>query len=140
MKVNDAISGIFFILFGMLIFYLTRDFPIMPGQRYGADLFPRLIGFFMAAGGVALIFIGIRMRAEVPWVTVMDWVSSPRHVFNFFLVIGVLIFYIVISDRLGFIPTAFICLMVLLLWLRGSATWLSSIVASPNSSTSFFSS
>ena len=114
MKVNDAISGIFFILFGFLVFYLTRDFPIMPGQKYGAALFPRLIGFFMGAGGVALIFRGIRMRNGAPWVTVMDWISSPRHLASFFLVIGVLIFYIMISDLLGFIPTGFICLLVLL--------------------------
>lgn len=130
MKVNDAISGIFFILFGMLLFYLTRDFPIMPGQKYGADLFPRLIATCMALGGVALIFRGIRMREEVPWVTLMDWIKSPRHVASFFLVIGVLIFYILISDLLGFIPTAFICLMVMLLWLRGLSTWLSSALIS----------
>lgn len=130
MKVNDAISGIFFILFGFLVFYLTRDFPIMPGQKYGAALFPRLIGFFMGAGGVALIFRGIRMRNGAPWVTTMDWISSPRHLASFFLVIGVLIFYIMISELLGFIPTGFICLLVLLVWLRGSATWRSSAVIS----------
>jgi len=129
-KVNDAISGIFFILFGFLVFYLTQDFPIMPGQKYGAALFPRLIGFFMGAGGVALIFRGIRMRDGAPWVVVMDWISSPRHLASFFLVIGVLIFYIMISDFLGFIPTGFICLMVLLVWLRGISTWLSSAVIS----------
>ena len=98
----------------------------MPGQKYGAGLFPRLIGFFMGVGGVALIFRGIRMRNEVPWVTVMDWISSPRHLTSFFLVIFVLIFYIVVSDDLGFIPTAFICLFVLLNWLRGISTWSSS--------------
>ena len=37
-------SGLFFILFGMLLFYLTRDSPSMPGQDYGPALFPRLIG------------------------------------------------------------------------------------------------
>ncbi|MBT8359382.1 MAG: tripartite tricarboxylate transporter TctB family protein [Desulfobacterales bacterium] len=130
MKVNDAISGIFFILLGFLVFYLTRDFPIMPGQKYGAALFPRLIGFFMGAGGVALIFRGIRMRKGAPWVTVMDWISSPRHLTSFFLVIGVLIFYIMISELLGFIPTGFICLLVLLVWLRGNSTWRSSVVIS----------
>jgi putative tricarboxylic transport membrane protein len=129
-KVNDAISGIFFILFGFLIFYLTRDFPILQGQKYGAALFPRLIAFFMGAGGVALIFRGVRMRNGAPWVTVMDWISSPRHVANFFLVIFVLIFYIVVSDDLGFIPTAFICLFVLLNWLRGFSTWRSSAMIS----------
>ena len=126
MKVNDAISGIFFILFGLLIFYLTRDFPILQGQKYGAALFPRLIGFFMGVGGVALIFRGVRMRDGAPLVTVMDWVSSPRHLASFFLVIFVLVFYILVSDVLGFIPTAFICLFVLLNWLRGISTWLSS--------------
>ena len=114
----------------MLIFYLTRDFPIMPGQQYGADLFPRLIGTFMSLGGVALIIRGIRNRNGAPWVRVMDWVSSPRHVANFLLVIGILIFYILISDLLGFIPTAFICLMTLLIWLRGTAYWRSSIFIS----------
>ena len=126
MKVNDAVSGVIFILFGLLIFYLTQDFPIMPGQKYGAGLFPRLIGFIMCLGGIALIIRGIRTRNGAPWVVVMDWVSSPRHVTSFFLVIGILIFYILISDLLGFIPTAFICLMILLVWLRGAAYWLSS--------------
>ena len=130
MKVNDAVSGIFFILFGMLLFYLTRDFPIMPGQKYGADLFPRLIGVFMGLGGIALIFRGVRTRNEVPWVTVMEWVSSPRHVMNFLLVIAVLIFYIAISDLLGFIPTAFICLMAMLVRLRGLIYWRSSVLIS----------
>ena len=130
MKVNDAISGIFFILFGVLIFYLTKDFPIMPGQKYGAGLFPRLIGCFMGLGGVALIIRGVSTRKGAPWVTIMDWVSSPRHVINFFLVIGVLIFYILVSDLLGFIPTAFICLFTLLVWLRGPVYWRSSIFIS----------
>ena len=49
---------------------------------------------------------------------------------NFFLVIAVLIFYIFVSDPLGFIPTAFICLMILLVWLRGLAYWRSSIMIS----------
>jgi putative tricarboxylic transport membrane protein len=129
-KVNDAISGIFFMLFGLLVFYLTRDFPIMPGQRYGAALFPRLVALFMGIGGLALIIRGIRARSEVPWIVVMDWVTSPRHLASFFLLMGVLIFYIVVSNSLGFIPTTFICLFVLLVWLRGISSWLSSAAIS----------
>ena len=70
------------------------------------------------------------MRNGAPWATAMDWISSPRHVGNFFLVILVLIFYIVVSDYLGFIPTSFICLFVLLNWLRGITTWRSSALIS----------
>ena len=104
--------------------------PSCRDKNYGADLFPRLIGTFMCLGGVALIIRGIRTRNGAPWVKVMDWISSPRHVVNFFLVIGILIFYILISDLLGFIPTAFICLMILLIWLRGAAYWRSSVFIS----------
>ena len=35
---------------------------------------------------------------------------SPRHVAAFFLVIGVNVFYILVVDRLGFIPTGVIYL------------------------------
>ena len=70
------------------------------------------------------------MRDGAPWVAVLDWIYSPRHLASFFLVIGVLIFYIMISDFLGFIPTGFICLIVLLVWLRGRSTWRSSAVIS----------
>ena len=92
----------------------------MPGQKYGADLFPRLIGFFMGVGGIALIFRGVRERNGRPWAEVMDWLYSPKHIASFFLVIGTLVFYILVSDALGFIPTAFLCLFVLLIWLRGN--------------------
>ncbi|MGW8188637.1 MAG: tripartite tricarboxylate transporter TctB family protein, partial [Desulfobacterales bacterium] len=77
-----------------------------------------------------LIIRGVRSRNGKPWVTLLDWVSSPRHVIDFFLVIAVLIFYILVSEPLGFIPTAFICLMTLLVRLRGPAYWKSSTLIS----------
>lgn len=126
MKFNDALSGLFFILFGMLLFYLTRDYPSMPGQDYGPALFPRLIGTLMAAGGLILVIKGARTWRRVPMVEMPDWVRSPRHVGNFLAVLAALVFYIVISDWLGFIITGSIVLMFLLLWLRGPKYWLSS--------------
>jgi putative tricarboxylic transport membrane protein len=127
-RFNDAISGVFFVLFGIVLFVITRNFPTMPGQHYGADLFPRLIGSFMIGGGGVLIHKGLRQAHAVPWVSALDWMRSPRHVSNFILVIAVMIFYIVASDPLGFFLTGGISLFVLMAWLRGFPCWRSSLV------------
>ncbi len=130
MKFNDAVIGIFFILLGGLIFYLTRDFPPMPGQAYGPDLFPRIIGAGMAFAGALLTVKGLRDRRELGerWAAPLEWMQHPRAVSNFGIVVLVLLFYILASERLGFLITGFLCLVVLLVWLRGFQTWASSTV------------
>lgn len=126
MKFNDAVSGVFFILFGLLLFYLTRGFPTMPGQNYGPDLFPRLIGVAMMVSGVLLILKGLRLRHQQAWFSALEWMHTPRLIGNFAMIIGVVVWYIFISDDLGFLLTAFTCLFVMLTWLRGMPFWKSS--------------
>ena len=150
MKFNDAVTGIFFILFGGLLFYVTRNFPPMPGQAYGPDLFPRVIGAAMVFAGALLTVKGLRDRrnrkSDVSdlrrenifgsrvdptsgggaWAVPLEWMHNPRATSNFVLIVGVLVFYILASDRLGFLITGFLCLLVLLVWLRGFSTWASS--------------
>ena len=128
MKFNDALSGLFFILFGFLLFYLTRDYPAMPGQDYGPSLFPRVIGTLMGLGGLVLVAKGAAKWRSEPLVRVPDWARSPRHIGNFFAVIAALVFYILMSDLLGFFVTGSIVLMFLLVWLRGRAYWPSSLL------------
>lgn len=126
MKVNDAISGAFFVALAGMIFFLTKDMRLMPGQNYGASFFPRTIAMFMGVMGVVLIFQG--MRSSQPMVKALDWVNSPRHIANFVLIVVTLIFYIVTSDTLGFLITGSISLYALLFWLRGPQFWLSSLL------------
>ena len=130
MKVNDAISGALFVAVAGLIFFFTSHFRAMPGQDYGAAFFPRTIAVIMALLGAALIAKGIRERNGRPWAETFDWMRSPRHVANFALVLAALIFYILVSDSLGFAITAFITLYALLLWLRGGQFWASSALIS----------
>jgi putative tricarboxylic transport membrane protein len=127
MKFNDAVIGLFFVLFGALLFYVTHDFPPMPGQDYGPDLFPRVIGVVMAFAGAILVAKGLReRRAGAPWAVPFEWMRDGGAISNFLLVVAVLAFYVFVSDRLGFLITGFLCLAALLVWLRGLATWASS--------------
>ena len=127
MKVNDAISGAGLILFAALIYYLTWDYPGMHGQPYGPDLFPRLIAVMMALAGLGLIVSGVRNRAAGPPVVLADWVGSPRHIASLSGVILAVVFYILASNTLGFVLTAFLILTVLFLLLRGRGHLLSSL-------------
>ncbi|WP_165354824.1 tripartite tricarboxylate transporter TctB family protein [Tropicimonas sp. IMCC6043] len=128
MKFNDAVSGVFFILFALLLFYLTSDYPGLYGQAYGPDLFPRLIAALMGLSGVVLVFKGAREWSVIPGVTMADWMRSPRHVGNFFAVLLALVLYILLSDWLGFIITGSAVLFGLMIRLRGPAYWKSSIL------------
>lgn len=130
MKVNDAISGAIFIVVAGMIFLFTRDYSLMPGQDYGAAFFPRTIAVLMALLGAWLVFTGIRDRGDEPWAQALDWMHSPRHIANFVLIVAALVFYILVSDYVGFAVTAFATLFVLLFWFRGAVYWRSSAIIS----------
>ncbi|MEX0759300.1 MAG: tripartite tricarboxylate transporter TctB family protein [Tistlia sp.] len=119
MKVNDAVAGTILIVFAAGVFYQTLGFPPMPGQNYGSKLFPQTIAVLMALSGLLLIVRGVKARHESPWLVAADWMRSPGHVANFLLLIALLLFYILAAKALGFIPTAFLLLAVLLTRLRG---------------------
>lgn len=119
MKVNDAVWGALLLLLSVAILVHVQSFPAMPGQKVGPALFPGTIAAGLAACALLLIARGLAARAKAgeraPWVVFDDWVRSPRHLLGFALVVATNVFYILVVDRLGFIPTAVIYLTALLL-------------------------
>jgi putative tricarboxylic transport membrane protein len=61
---------------------------------------------------------GWRLRADQPWLAWDDWVRSPRHIAALAILLGGVVFYIAVSNRLGFLPTAIMLLTALLSVLR----------------------
>ena len=106
----------------------VQSFPTIPGQNIGPALFPGIIAVGLAVCGALLIIKGLAVaRAGAPtrarWLTSAPWVGSPRHVLAFFMVIAVNVFYILLVDKLGFIPTAVIYLAVLFAVFGVSPRW-----------------
>ncbi len=118
MKLNDAVFGLLLTVFGIAILFAIRNFPTIPGQQVGPALFPGLIACGLCIGGVLLMVQGWRTRATVPWVSLQDWVRSPRHVLGLVSLIAGVVFYILASQMLGFLICAPIVLTVLLVVLR----------------------
>jgi putative tricarboxylic transport membrane protein len=116
MKINDALVGVFLIALASAILVHIQSYPLIPGQKYGPALFPGVIAVGLLACGALLVVRGA--RARLPLIAFSDWMRDPVTVTNFVVVCGVLVFYVVAADALGFLPTATLCLLALFLKLK----------------------
>jgi len=114
MRLNDALLGA--LLLGLVgwVWWLTTFFPAFPGQDYGPNLFPRILAIGIGVCAALLVLRGLRARGRL--VTFEGWVREPARLISFLAIPGSALFYILVSEFLGFIPTAFIMLLGLFLW------------------------
>jgi putative tricarboxylic transport membrane protein len=54
-------------------------------------------------GGLILLVRGWQARVQQPWVAVEDWVKSPRHLMGFVVLVASIVFYMLVSEKLGFL-------------------------------------
>ncbi|MGR3492819.1 MAG: tripartite tricarboxylate transporter TctB family protein [Shimia sp.] len=120
MKFNDAVFGVFFMVFSAVLILHVRTFPSVHGQDYGPADFPTLIAIGLFICGVLLVIRGVQSRLNGSLVggapiAVGDWIRDNSTKLNFALVIGsVLLFYFAV-EAVGFILLTLPMLFVLLL-------------------------
>ena len=118
MRANDALFGVVLILLGLAIVWHARGFPDLPNQGYGSSLFPTLIGWGFAGCGGVLAVRGVRRRlAGSPWLFLEA--ASRARLLDAASVVGGLLFYILLSDALGFLVVATILLAFWMVRFRG---------------------
>lgn len=118
MKINDAISGALLLALALAVLFAVSGYPNIPGQNVGPSAFPGLLAGLLAACALGLIWRGLRPESRGDWLVPGDWLKSRYHLRNFLLTNAGLLFYILVSDALGFIPTSAILLAVMFLALR----------------------
>jgi putative tricarboxylic transport membrane protein len=112
-KVNDAVVGAALIALAAAILVHIQGYPLIPGQHYGAALFPGAIAVGFIATGLALVARGVKQG--FPLVTLSSWTRSRALVTNFLAICAALVFYIAFAHSLGFLITGSICLAALFL-------------------------
>ena len=118
MKLNDAIFGVLLLLLGSAVLVVVQGYPRIPGQQVGPALFPGLIATGLCIGGLILVIRGWQERTRQPWFTLEDWVRSPRHRTAFTVMIGSVVFYMLASEKLGFLLSSTAILTALFSALR----------------------
>jgi putative tricarboxylic transport membrane protein len=113
MRFNDAVSGLFFALFGVAMIVIADGFPGFPGQRFGPALFPSLLGGGLIAAGGLLIVQGVRSGGGL---VRLDPALPGRGGVSVALVVATILAHILLGEWLGFVPISVLTLAGLLLW------------------------
>ena len=112
MRLPDRVTGLFLVGLGAAAAYGGWLLPPVPGQPVGPNVFPLVIGTGLALCGLAIAFgIGHSFEEEEELIPVEG--GQPRHAppgrfygLRALLPPALLLFYVIVADRLGFIITA----------------------------------
>jgi putative tricarboxylic transport membrane protein len=124
MKFHDTLSGAALLLLALAILFNISSFPNIPGQNIGPAAFPGLLAGLLALCAVLLMLKGLRSSQPQPWLALGEWMRSGYHLRNFFVTVGCLVFYILVSDVLGFLICAVAVLAVMFWALQVRGRWI----------------
>lgn len=121
MRISDRYSGLFLVALGSVAAYAGSRLPPVPGQQVGPNVFPLVVGVGMAICGL-MIALGVgrkfEVEAEAELAEHADLAAQPAKAGRFtglmaLLPPALLVFYVVASEKLGFIPTAFVLVLAM---------------------------
>lgn len=114
MRVNDAITGLVLLLISIAIFSYSTTLPKLFGMQFSAGFWPQVLSTLLGGCALVLIFNGIRARATgVVWLELDKWWKQPGTFTTVALVPASILFYIFLSDLLGFVICSLIIIFVL---------------------------
>ncbi len=115
MKFNDALSGAALAALGAAVLWHIQSFPPMLGQKFGPAWFPGLIAVGLIACGTLLVAARLRAARPEPLLALPDWTRRLRPVLSVASIVGGLVLYVFVVDKVGFHLAA---AALLLLWSR----------------------
>ena len=113
MKFNDTLVGAALLALALTILQTVQQYPVIPGQNIGPGAFPGLLAVLLAVCAVLLIIKGLKAKKREAWVEMGGWVKSWFHMRNFLITVACLLFYIYMSDKMGFLICATLILAVM---------------------------
>jgi putative tricarboxylic transport membrane protein len=100
MRINDSILGALIALLGAVVLWHVQSFPNIPGQKFGASLFPGTVSAGLLICGMLLTARGVRRGGRL--LALDDWMREPLTLLRFLSVPAGLLFYVLTSNFLGF--------------------------------------
>jgi putative tricarboxylic transport membrane protein len=112
MRLPDRVTGLFLVGLGAAAAYGGWQLPPVPGQPVGPNVFPLVIGTGLALCGLAIAFgIGHSFEEEEELIPVEGEQAKkqpPGKLYGLRVLLppALLLFYVAVAERLGFIITA----------------------------------
>ena len=117
MRIPDRVSGLFLVGLGAAAAYGGWQLPPVPGQPVGPNVFPLVIGLGLALCGLAIAFSIGHSFEEEEEIIPFEGGEAPApqgklYGLRALLPPALLLFYVAVADRVGFILTAGIIVFV----------------------------
>ncbi|TWG92461.1 tripartite tricarboxylate transporter TctB family protein [Mesorhizobium sp. J18] len=117
MRFSDTMLGVLLLVFGLAVGFYAQTFPAIPGQKFGAAVFPTTIAVGFALCGLVMLIRGLR-SAGAPLIMRTEWTRKPGAMIAVLITILCVVAYILLSRPVGFIPVTTLILIVLFRLLR----------------------
>jgi putative tricarboxylic transport membrane protein len=111
MRIHDSLIGGVLLVLALAVLWHIQGFPPAAGQDYGPAVFPGLVACGLALSSAVLMWQGL--RAHQPWLRLGEGMRSQRHLAAFVLTIAGTVFYILLSEKLGFVLCSVLVLFAL---------------------------
>ena len=121
MRVSNTVIGLGTVIFSIWVLLYASNFPKLEQGYPGPSLFPMVLAVLFIFAGITLIVQDLRSGEKKLKFDISD--LSRVHLINISLTLAAILFYIFVSDVLGFQITSFIILLVLMKRLRVSTLW-----------------
>lgn len=117
MRLPDSVTGLFLVGLGAAAAYGGWQLPPVPGQPVGPNVFPLVIGSGLALCGLAITFgVGRTFEEEEEIIPLEAGQARPPegklYGLRALLPPALLLFYVAVAERVGFILTAAIIVFV----------------------------
>ena len=116
MKVNDLILAALVIMGAVALATVSLTLPPIPGQAYGADVFPMAIAVGLLLCG--WILAARSVKGGVGQALTLTWAREPGAPTRVLGTLGLVALYIWLSPLLGFVLASVLMLMGLFVLLR----------------------
>jgi len=116
MQRSDRWVGLVLATLGLIVVWSASAFPNVPGQKLGAGFLPMIVG-----GGLVVCALALLVRSFRGAAYAGDKAAQParrEHFGSSFIIIGAVVGYILLADRIGFLLVAPLCLLAAFLALR----------------------
>jgi hypothetical protein len=99
--ISDVVSGLLFMLVGLGVFYMTNSMPVISQNTLGSAFWPRIVAVILIALGAAQTVIGLIVKQKKSYFHLDE--DKKKNIFDFFSVIVLLLFYGALWNRVPFL-------------------------------------
>lgn len=115
MKFNDTFLGVLLLLAAAMIWVSAQSFSRLPNQSYGSETMPLALAALSLGLGLYMVARGVLSGGPMPRAVRADWARSRGGLAGAFATIALIVAYIVLTDRVGFVPVAAVIIFALML-------------------------